>query len=198
MRRRISLVAVAAVGALTLFGCGGGDYETSSDFPGMSVSLSGQYLVMSKDPGVLPNFYSLQLTHSGRSVQAMDNLGRTWTGTISNLTYYGVYPTGQEPTQQQQQQQPGQQQQQQPQAPESFHGEVYLSTETQAGTISITGVLDTSVSVTLTTGQGGQQQQQQATSTTTVISGTATDERGTSGFINLYNSVGQQTQGTTP
>jgi hypothetical protein len=157
----------------------------------MTVNLSGLYVVSSKDPGILPNFYSLQLTHSGRSVQGIDNVGRTWTGTISNLTLYGVYLAGEEADQQQQQQQ-----QQQEEVPESYHGEIYLSTQTSAGTISITGVLDTDVEVTYTTGQGGQQQQQQTVQSTR-IGGTATDERGNSGFIILYNSLGYAAT-TTP
>ncbi len=194
MRRKVSLVALAGAIALGLFGCGGGGYEQSSGFSGMTVNLSGQYLVMSKSPEILPNLYSLQITHSGRSIQALDNLGRTWTGTMSDLTYYGVYPTGQEPGAADQQQQPGQQQQQQ--LPQSYHGEIYLTMQTGGGPNSITGVVDTNITVAIATGQ--QQQQQQTTNQTTVISGTVVDSTGNSGFINLYNSIGQQDQGQQP
>jgi len=177
--------------ASVLFGCGGGDYETSSGFPGMSVSISGLYAVERKDPGILPNFYSIQLTHSGRSLQGLDNLGRTWTGTLSDMTYYGVYPTGQEPGQQQPQQQ---QQQQQQQLPQSFHGEIYLTTQSGKGTNYITGVVDTQIPLSTPTGQTGQQQQQQQTTgDVTVISGTVVDSAGHSGYIVMYNTIGQQT-----
>lgn len=196
MRRKVSLVALAGAIALGLFGCGGG-YEQSSGFSGMTVNLSGQYLVMSKSPEILPNLYSLQITQSGRSIQALDNLGRTWTGTMSDLTYYGVYPTGEEPGAADQTQQAQQQQQQQQTLPQSYHGEIYLTMQTGGGPNTITGVLDTNIDMAIATGQTGQQQQQ-TTITTTVISGTVVDSSGNSGFINLYNSIGQQDTSQQP
>jgi hypothetical protein len=194
MRGTICLMLLAGL-MLALFGCGGGGYETSSGFSGMEVNLSGQYMVMSKDPGILPNLYSIQITQSGKSIKGLDNLGRTWTGTMSDLTYYGAYPTGAE-ADQQQQQQPGQQQQEE--EPESFHGEIYMTMQTGAGTNTITGVVDTRVTVSLTSAdQTGQQQA--TTMLSTVISGTAIDSTGNSGYINLYNSMGyEETATTTP
>ncbi|NQT83509.1 hypothetical protein HQ563_10815 [bacterium] len=190
MRERISLVALAGVVALGLFGCGGGGYETSSGFGGMSVNLSGQYLVSSKDPGVMPNLYSIQLTHSGKDIQGIDNLGRTWTGTFSNFTYYGVYATGEEPGQQQttttQQQQPQQQ------LPQSYHAEIYLTMQTGAGPNYITGAVDTNQPIQTGTAQ------QQVTTRTTIISGTVVDSTGNSGFINLYNSIASEDPTQTP
>ncbi len=196
MRGKVCLVALAGMIALGLFGCGG--YDISSGFPtGMSVNLSGQYQVMSKSPEILPNFYSLQLTQSGKSLQGIDNLGRTWTGQMGDITIAGI--SAEQQQDQSAQQQAAQQQQQQPQQ-QSYHAEVYLTTGTPAGVISITGVLDTLIAVAITTGQTGQQQQQ-TTNVTTVISGTAIDETGQSGYVNLYNTVADQsgqTQTTTP
>jgi hypothetical protein len=200
MRRRVSLVALAGVVALGLFGCGGGGYDTATGFAGMEVALSGQYQVLSKDPGVLPNFYSLQLYQSGKSLEAIDNLGQTWKGQISNLTYYGVYPTGsgQQDTSQQPTQ-PGQQpgQQQTTTEPESFHGEIYLMTQSAGGTITMTGVIETYSDVTLPTTDPTQQA---TSSARTAIAATVVDtHRGaSSGSVFLYNIYGQAAAQTTP
>ncbi len=191
MRGTVLLVALAGVIAVGLFGCGG--YETSSGFPaGTNINISGQYLVRSKSPEVLPGFQSLQLTQSGRTVQGIDNLGRRWTGTLSDLGVYDV---------QQEQEQASQQGQQPTQPtttePQSYHGEIYMTSQTPSGTISMTGVIDTRAQVTLP----GQDPTQQATSTlASVITATAIDETGASGYINLYSTIfvtEQQNGGTT-
>ncbi len=186
MRRTICLVALAGIAVLGLFGCGG--HSTSSGFAGMEVSITGRYDVMSKDPAVLPGFYSLQVTQTGKSLQGIDNLGRTWTGKIGDFTKFGVYAIGAEDTQQQQQQ-PGQQPQ--PEVPESFHAEMYLSAQTKSGTVTITGTYDSRL--TLTTQQG---QQQETTREYAIIMGTVVDERGNAGAIMLVNPVGYYTQTT--
>jgi len=184
MTRRLLVIGLVGAALLGLFGCGGGGYETSSGFPGMEVFLSGRYDVLSKDPGVLPNFYSVQITQNGKNLQGIDNLGRAWTGTMGNLTLYGAYATGQ---QQQQQQQPGQQQQ--PQTPESFAGEIYMTTQTNAGAIALTGVVETRLSVVLPTTPP----QPTTTDVHTVIIATVVDERGNAGAISLYNPVAMVT-----
>jgi len=188
MRGRICLVALAAVGTVALLGCGGGGYETSSGFGQFEVNLSGRYDLYSKDPGVLPNFYSMQVFQSGNSLEGIDNLGRTWTGTMGNPVKYGVYTAG-AIEQQQQQPQPGQQpQQQQEEIPPGWTAEIYLTTETSAGTITITGIIDTEVEMTATDAAG-----QQTTTRHVVIAGTVVDERGRAGSLTLTSYIGRAT-----
>ncbi len=191
MRRILSLVAVAGVAALVLFGCGGGGYETSSGFQGASVNISGLYLVQVKDPSIMPNLYSLQVTHSGKSIQAVDNLGQLWAGNVTDFGYYGVYPVGQEPGAQQDPTQ--QQQQQQQQLPDTYHADIHLTMQTGSGPNNLVGVVDTNVPLTL----GATGQQQGTTANYTTISGTVVDSRGNSGYITFYNSVGYQDTTTT-
>jgi hypothetical protein len=186
MKRIASLIAVMAAPALLLFGCGGG-YETSSGFMAGDVNISGNYQVAQKDPGVMPGLYSMQITHSGKSMHALDNLGNTWSGTISEFALYGVQPEQEQATDPTQQ---AQQQQQQQQTTESYHAEVYLTMQTGAGTNSLTGVMDTYQQLSL--GVDPTQQQQQTTPRTTAISGTIVDSKGNSGYILLYNTIGQE------
>jgi len=190
MKQRILLAALSAVVVVGLFGCNGSNSTTG--FSGMEVALSGQYVVLSKDPGILPNFSSLQIFQNGKSLEAIDNLGRTWTGTLSNFTLYGVTPAG--AAQQQQQQIPGQQQQQTTE-PESYHSDIYLTTETRRGTITITGVVDSNINVALPTADPTQQAVSQRT---TVISAHVVDDTGHAGLIDLYNTVFQVQPTTTP
>jgi hypothetical protein len=193
MTRRLFVIGLAGGALVGLFGCGGGGYDTSSGIPGMEVFLSGRYDVLSKDPGILPSFYSIQITQNGKNLQGIDNLGRTWTGTMGNLTLYGAYPTGQEQTTTTQQTT-----QQQTTTPESYTAEIYLTTQTKAGTISVTGVVETRLQILLPT-TGGQQQQQTTTELHTVIIATVVDDGGNAGAITLYNPVAIiQTTQTTP
>jgi hypothetical protein len=104
MVRIILLLALAGVAVVGLFGCSG---SSTTGFGDVEAFISGRYDVLSKDPGVLPSFSSIQLSQSGKALEGIDNLGRTWTGTLSNFTKSGVFAVGG----QQQQQQPGQQQQ---------------------------------------------------------------------------------------
>lgn len=187
MTRRLFVIGLAGGALVGLFGCGGGGYETSSGIAGMEVFLSGRYNVLSKDPGILPSFYSIQITQNGKNLQGIDNLGRTWTGSMGNLTLYGAYSTTQEETTTTQQTTEEQ--------PESYVAEVYLTTQTTAGTISLSGVLETSVEVALSTDDTDQT----TTETHTVIIGTVVDESGNAGAISLYNPVSmiQTTETTT-
>jgi hypothetical protein len=196
MKQRILLAALSAVIAVGLFGCNGSNSTTG--FSGMEVALSGQYVVLSKDPGILPNFTSVQLFQNGKSLEGIDNLGRTWTGTLSNFTLYGVIPAGADQQQQQPQQPgqiPGQQPQQQPQQPESYHADVFLTTQTRRGTITITGVIDSNIDLALPTADPTQQAVSQQT---TVISAHVVDETGRAGLLDLYNTVFQMQPTTTP
>ncbi len=194
MKQTILLSALSAALAVVLFGCSSSN--TTTGFSGMEVALSGQYLVLSKDPGIYPGFNSLQLFQNGKSLEAIDNLGQTWTGTLSNLTLYGATPTGAEADQQQQQQIPGQQPQQTTE-PESFHGEIYLETYTRNGKVSMTGVIETSADVALPT-TDGQQQQTTTTSARTLIAATIIDERSRAGSVSLYNTYAPTTTQTQP
>ena len=190
MKRIVYLMAIMAVPALILFGCGGG-YETSSGFVSGDVNVSGHYQIQSKDPGIMPGLYSMQVTHSGKSLYALDNLGNTWSGNISEFAVYGVQPAQAATTDPAQQQQ----QQQQQQQTQSYHAELYLSMASGAGLNSLTGVMDTYVQLTL--GVDPTQQQQQ-TGYTTAITGTIVDSKGNAGFILLSNAIGQQDTGQQP
>jgi hypothetical protein len=189
MVRILLLLALAGVAVVGLFGCSG---SSTTGFGDVEAFISGRYDVLSKDPGVLPNFSSVQLSQSGKSLEGIDNLGRTWTGTLSNFTKSGVFTAGGQ--QQQQPTQPGQQQQ--PTVPESFAAEIYLTTQTTRGTISLTGVVESRATLSIPT-TGGQQPPTTATSAYVAIFGTAVDERGNAGSVTLYNPVQVQTQTTT-
>lgn len=194
MVRTLLLLALAGAVVVGLFGCGG---SSSTGFGDVEAFISGRYDVLSKDPGVLPNFSSIQLFQSGKALEGIDNLGRTWTGTLSNFTKSGVYAAGTGDTQQQQQTptQPGQQQQQE--VPESFAAEIYLTTQTRAGTISLTGVVESRASLSIQTAGTGQTQPTTTTSAYVAIFGTAVDEQGNAGSITLYNPVQVDTGTTT-
>jgi len=184
MVRILLLLALAGVAVVGLFGCSG---SSTTGFGDVEAFISGRYDVLSKDPGVLPNFSSIQLSQSGKSLEGIDNLGRTWTGTLSNFTKSGVFAVGG----QQQQQQPGQQQQ--PTVPESFAAEIYLTTQTRRGTIALTGVVESRASLSITPAGGTTP----TTSAYVAIFGTAVDERGDAGSVTLYNPVQVETQTTT-
>ncbi len=186
MRGTLSLVALAGIAALVLFGCGSGGYDTTTSFQGAEVNVGGTYTVMTKDPGILPGVYSLQLFQTGKSLEAIDNLGRTWTGTLSNLGTWWVTPTGQQQDQTQQQQQ-----QQQPED-ESYHGDVYLTTQTPAGQIVFSGSMEINVEVATTTGG------QTTSDMRTGITGIVVDERGNSGYVQLVSLLTQPTTTQQP
>jgi hypothetical protein len=190
MARTLFLLMLAGAVVVGLFGCGG---SSSTGFGNVEAFISGRYDVLSKDPGVLPNFSSIQLFQSGKSLEGIDNLGRTWTGTLSNFTKSGVYEAGAQ--QQQQQQTPTQPGQQQQEVPESFAAEIYLKTQTRGGTIALTGVVESRGSLSIpTTGNGTGQT---TTSTYVTIYATAIDEGGNAGSITLYNPAQVDTGATT-
>jgi hypothetical protein len=190
MRQAMLLAALTAIVAVGLCGCD----NTTTGFSGMEVALSGQYQVLSKDPGILPGFTSMQLFQNGKSLEAIDNLGRTWTGTLSNLTLYGVTTTAAE---EQQQTTTTQQQQQQTTEPESYHAEIYLETHTSAGKITMSGAIETSAAVSIPSTD----QTQQATTTSsnrTTIAVAVMDEKGNAGSVFLYNIYAPATTTTQP
>ena len=183
MVRILLLLALAGVAVVGLFGCSG---SSTTGFGDVEAFISGRYDVLSKDPGVLPNFSSIQLSQSGKSLEGIDNLGRTWTGTLSNFTKSGVYAAGTET-------QTTTTQQQQEEVPESFAAEIYLTTQTSRGTISLTGVVESRASLSITPAGGTTP----TTSAYVAIFGTAVDERGDAGSVTLYNPVQVETQTTT-
>ncbi len=184
MVRIILLLALAGVAVVGLFGCSG---SSTSDFGDVEAFISGRYDVLSKDPAVLPNFSSIQLFQNGKSLEGIDNLGRTWTGTLSNFTKSGVYAAGTQDTQ------TTTTQQQEEEVPESFAAEIYLTTQTRRGTIALTGVVESRASLSITPAGGTTA----TTSAYVAIFGTAVDEEGNAGSITLYNPVQVETQ-TTP
>lgn len=193
MVRTLLFLALAGVAVVGLFGCSG---SSTTGFGDVEAFISGRYDVLSKDPGVLPNFSSIQLFQSGKALEGIDNLGRTWTGTLSNFTKSGVYAAGSQDTQQQQTTtQPGQQQQQE--VPESFAAEIYLTTQTRSGTIALTGVVESRASLSIPSAGTGTGQATTTTSTNVAIFGTAVDEQGNAGSITLYNPVQVDTGTTT-
>jgi len=83
----LAAVLVPVLLMIGLFGCGWESGESYTTSQGQVTDLSGTYDVTVTPYGL---FETMILRHTGNKLEGTDNLGRTWSGTVSGLSATGT------------------------------------------------------------------------------------------------------------